>query len=76
MVVRVKVNTPTSARRVTTSTNSKTQTATRIEGLAGVDVTDAQDGETLVYNAASGNWEAAPAIDVAKDIQFIDGGTF
>jgi len=76
MVVRVRVNTPTSTKRVTTTTNSKTQTSTRIEGLAGVDVTDAQDGETLVYNAASGNWEAAPLTSADVQVNSIDGGTF
>lgn len=75
---RVTTKSPTAATRVTTSvTNpSKTQTATTIAGLAGVDVADAQDGETLVYNASTGNWEAAPAADVAANIQTIDGGTF
>jgi hypothetical protein len=86
----VKVSVPTSnTRRVTTSTPtaqvrlgtsvtnpSRTQTATSIDGLSGVDVEGVQDGYTLVYDSSSGNWEAAPAADVAANVANIDGGTY
>jgi hypothetical protein len=88
MAVNVKVGS-TSVRRVTTSAPtsnvrlkssvqnpSRTQTATSIDGLQGVDVDGVQNGYTLVYDAASGNWEAAPAADVAANVANIDGGTF
>lgn len=58
------------------TTNSKIQTATSIDGLTGVDLDGVQDGYTLVYDSSSGNWEAAPAAEVAANIQNIDGGTF
>lgn len=65
----VRVNT-----RVTNP--SKTQTSTSIDGLTGVDVAGVQDGYTLVYDSSSGNWEAAPAADVAANVANIDGGTY
>lgn len=75
----VSTSVGTTARRVSVgsvSTNSKTQTSATLSGLDGVDTTGVENGYTLVYDATSGNWEAAPASDVAANIQAIDGGTF
>lgn len=76
-VVSTSINSTTRKATVASvNTNSKTQTATELGGLDGVDVTGVENGYTLVYDATSGNWEAAPASDVAANIQTIDGGTY
>lgn len=77
-VNRVTTSTSSSASRVNTSivNPSVTQTATELGGLQGVDLDGLQNGYTLVYDSTSGNWEAAPASDVAANIQSIDGGTY
>lgn len=75
----VSTSVSTTARRTSVSsisTNSKTQTSATLAGLEGVDTTGVENGYTLVYDATSGNWEAAPASDVAANILNIDGGTF
>lgn len=77
----IKVTIPSTSSRtpkVVTST-SKTTTATRLEGLANVDLTNAQDGYTFTYNADTGKWEATPVSGLAIDstsITSLDGGTF
>ena len=75
---RIVTSSPTTSVRLKTSvTNpSQTQTATSIDGLQGVDVSGVQDGHTLVYDGESGNWESAPASEVAANVSSIDGGTF
>ena len=68
----------TTARRTSissVSTSSKTQTSTTLNGLDGVDVTDLQNGHTLVYDSTTGNWEATDVAE-ALNLQFIDGGTY
>lgn len=81
MAIKVSIpSTSTSSRtpKVVTST-SKTTTATRLEGLANVDLTGVQDGYTFTYNADTGKWEATPISGLAIDstsIQNLDGGTF
>ena len=74
----VKVTIGTSTNRVVTSTTSqsKTQTSTTLDGLEGVDTSGVQNGYTLVYDSTSGNWQAKPASDVAANVSAIDGGTF
>ena len=73
----VKVTIGTSTNRVVTSTTSqsKTQTSTTLDGLEGVDTSGVQNGYTLVYDSTSGNWQAKPASDVAANVSAIDGGT-
>jgi len=75
---RISTNTPTASVRLGTSvTNtSKTQTSTTLDGLSGVDLTGVANGYTLVYDSETGHFEAAPAAEVAANIQNIDGGTF
>lgn len=76
-VISTSINSTTrSATVASVSSNSKTQTATTLDGLTGVDLEGVQNGYTLVYDATTGNFEAAPAADVAANIQVIDGGTF
>lgn len=61
------------------TTNSRTTTSTRLEGLSNVDLTGVQDGYTFTYNEASGKWEATPVSELAIDsssITTLDGGTF
>jgi hypothetical protein len=79
----IKVTLPSSATSSRSGSipvvKSKVQTATKLEGLANVDLADAQDGYTFTYNAASGKWEATPVSGLAIDsgaIQNLDGGTF
>jgi hypothetical protein len=67
-------STPNSSRSVNIVTsNSKQVTSTAIGQLQGVDVSDVEDGYTLLYNEASGNWEASP---FAASLGNLDGGTF
>lgn len=79
----IKVVLPSSSVSTRTPTvvtsNSRTTTATRLEGLANVDLTGAQDGYTFTYNEASGKWEATPVSGLAIDsssITTLDGGTY
>lgn len=78
----IKVTIPSSNQTRTpkvVTTNSKVQVATRLEGLANVDLADAQDGYTFTYDAASGKWVATPVSGLAIDsdsIQNLDGGTY
>jgi|14BtaG_2_1085337.scaffolds.fasta_scaffold00017_26 hypothetical protein len=67
----------TTARLKTAVTNtSKTQTSTSIDGLQGVDLQNLADGDTLVYDSDSGNWESAPLSSANVSVNSIDGGTF
>jgi len=71
----IKVSVPSASTRsvnIVTS-NSKQTTATTLGQLQGVDVTQVEDGYTLLYNSASGNWEASP---FAASLGNLDGGTF
>ena len=74
----VKVTIGTSTNRVVTSTTSqsKTQTSTTLDGLEGVDTSGVQNGYTLVYDSNNGKWEAAPASNLSVNVPAIDGGTF
>jgi len=74
----IKVSVGTGSTRVITTSTSQSQVATaqKIDNLQGVDVSNVQNGYTLVYDSTSGNWEASPAGDVAAAITSIDGGTF
>ena len=77
----VKVVIPSASTRTprVVTTNSRTTTATKLEGLANVDLTGAQDGYTFTYNADEDKWEATPVSGLAIDsssITTLDGGTF
>lgn len=77
----IKVSIPSTSTRVpqVVTSNSRTTTATKLEGLANVDLTGVQDGYTFTYNEQTGNWEATPVSGLAIDsstIQTLDGGTF
>ena len=77
----VKVVIPSASTRTpkVVTTNSRTTTATKLEGLANVDLTGAQDGYTFTYNADADKWEATPVSGLAIDsssITTLDGGTF
>lgn len=77
----VKVTIPSASTRIPTvvTTNSRTTTATRLEGLANVDLTGAQDGYTFTFNADTNKWEATPVSGLSIDsssITSLDGGTF
>jgi hypothetical protein len=50
------------------------KTVTKIENLQDIDASDVQDGYTLIFNAVTRKWEAAPAEEITLGI--IDGGTF
>jgi len=74
----VSVSVSTGSTRVVapSTTQSQVATSTTIDNLSGIDTSSKQNGYTLVYDGSSGNWEAAPASDVASSITAIDGGTF
>ena len=74
--VSVSVSTGSTRVVTTTTTQSQVATSTTIDNLSGIDTSSKQNGYTLVYDGSSGNWEAAPASDVASSITAIDGGTF
>ena len=75
VVTKVALSTTANSSRslnIITS-NSKQVTSTAIGQLQGVDTSGVADGYTLLYNAASGNWEASP---FAASLGNLDGGTF
>lgn len=74
----ISVTTSLGSTRVVTSTTTQSAiaTATTIDNLNGIDTSSKQNGYTLVYDGASGNWQAKPASSVAASITAIDGGTF
>jgi hypothetical protein len=74
--VSVSVSTGSTRVVTTSTTQSQVATSTTIDNLSGIDTSSKQNGYTLVYDGSSGNWEAAPASDVASSITAIDGGTF
>jgi hypothetical protein len=84
----LKVTVPNSSQRVTATVSdnrvvtqtirntSRTQSATTLDNLEGVDVSDAEDGYALVFNEDNGQWEAAPTSSLAVAVDNIDGGTY
>jgi hypothetical protein len=81
MAIKVKIPTSSTSTRTPTvvTSTSRVQTATKLEGLANVDLAGAQDGYTFTYNADTGKWEATPVSGLAIDstsITTLDGGTF
>lgn len=71
MALKVTVG---NSNNINTNIVSK-RTASKVEALADVDTKNVQDGYTLIYNSATGKWEATnPATDVILDN--IDGGTY
>lgn len=59
---------------INTNILSKNASA-KLENLSNVVVDETvQDGYTLVFNAATQKWEAAPAEDI--NLGIIDGGTY
>ena len=79
----VKVSVPTKngissavTPKVGINTNILSKNASaKLENLSNVVVDETvQDGYTLVFNAATQKWEAAPAEDI--NLGIIDGGTF
>ena len=81
MAVKVVIDSGSQTTRTpkVVTSSSRVQTATKLEGLANVDLSGAQDGYTFTFNEASGKWEATPVSGLAIDsqnIQNLDGGTF
>ena len=77
----VKVVIPSASTRTpkVVTTNSRTTTATTLEGLANVDLTGAEDGYTFTFDADTNKWVATPVSGLAIDsnnITTLDGGTF
>jgi hypothetical protein len=68
--INTTVGNPTS---INTNILSKNASA-KLENLSNVVVDELQDGYTLVFNSASGKWEAAPAGELG--LGNIDGGTY
>jgi hypothetical protein len=68
--INTTVGNPTS---INTNILSKNASA-KLENLSNVVVDELQNGYTLVFNSASGKWEAAPAGELG--LGNIDGGTY
>lgn len=81
MAIKVVIpSTSTSTRTPTVVTStSRTTTATRLEGLANVDLTGVQDGYTFTFDADTNKWVATPVSGLAIDstnVTNLDGGTY
>ena len=62
-----------SQSNINTNILSKNASA-KLENLSNVVIDELQDGYTLIFNSASGKWEAAPAEEIS--LGNIDGGTY
>mgnify|MGYP000267931361 FL=1 len=74
----IKVSVPSSNPRIvsTVATGSKRVTSAKVEQLANVDITAGiEDGDTLVYDEASGKWIAKELSAIVRQGD-IDGGTY
>ena len=74
----IKVSVPSSNPRIvsTVATGSKRVTSAKVEQLANVDITAGiEDGDTLVYDEASGKWIAKELSAIVQQGD-IDGGTY
>jgi hypothetical protein len=47
-----------------------------ITDIQNVNVTVRQDGDTLIYNAITGNYESSPIQDAQIEVKNINGGRF
>ena len=47
-----------------------------ITDIQNVNVTVRQDGDTLIYNATTGNYESSPIQNAQIDVRNINGGRF
>jgi len=81
MAVKVVIPSSSVSTRTPTvvTTNSRTTTATKLEGLSNVDLTGAEDGYTFTFDADTNKWVATPVSGLAIDsanITTLDGGTY
>ena len=70
VVVRPVTKTTISAPNYTPKLN------VAITDIQNVDATTRQDGDTLIYNAATGNYESSPIQNAQIDVRNINGGQF
>lgn len=74
----IKVSVASSNPRIvsTVATGSKRVTSAKVEQLANVDITAGiEDGDTLVYDEATGKWIAKELSAIVQQGD-IDGGTY
>lgn len=74
----IKVSVASSNPRIvsTVATGSKRVTSAKVEQLANVDITAGiEDGDTLVYDEATGKWIAKELSAIVRQGD-IDGGTY
>jgi hypothetical protein len=74
----IKVSVASSNPRIvsTVATGSKRVTSAKVEQLANVDITAGiEDGDTLVYDQATGKWIAKEISAIVQQGD-IDGGTY
>lgn len=72
--IRVDASNTTQVRSVTVGTPVRrvTQASTNINSLAGVDVSNLENGSVLIYSTSSGNWVSTTSLDE----QDISGGQY
>jgi len=74
----IKVSVPSSNPRIvsTVATGSRRVTSAKVEQLANVDITAGiEDGDTLIYDEATGKWIAKEISAIVQQGD-IDGGTY
>jgi hypothetical protein len=65
-----------SNRTTIAAPNFKPRANVSIFEVNNVETVVREDGDTLIYNAVSGNYESKPLTEVAIDIRNINGGRF
>ena len=76
MAIKVSVSSSNPRIVSTVATGSKRVTSAKVEQLANVDITAGiDDGDTLVYDQASGKWVAKEISSIVQQGD-IDGGTY
>lgn len=72
--IRVDASNTTQVRSVTVGTPVRrvTQASTNINSLAGVDVSNLENGSVLIYSTSSSNWVSTTSLDE----QDISGGQY
>ena len=76
MAIKVSVGSSNPRIVSTVATGSKRVTSAKVEQLANVDITAGiEDGDTLVYDEATGKWIAKELSAIVQQGD-IDGGTY
>ena len=71
-----KVTVRPTTRTTISSPNFKPRVNVAITEIQQVNVTSRLDGDTLIYDAASGEYVSSPLTQTSVDIKLINGGRF